>query len=137
MIARIAPRKSRKNTDDGVLPLINIVFLLLIFFMIVGRISAGDPFPIVPPDSATKAAADVDGLTVQIGPNGELALDGEVIDVAQFEPALSRQLLDQPGRRVWLKADGRAEASQMITIMETLRKQGVEQVRLLTVAEKP
>jgi len=134
MSVRITPLRSRKNTDDGVLPLINIVFLLLIFFMIVGRISARDPFPIAPPNSSTEAAADIEGLTLFIGRKGELALDGAVMDETHFEKVLSERLAEQPNRSVWLKADGQAEAALMIKIMETLHRLGVDHVRLLTVA---
>ena len=35
---KLVTRKKRENDDDGLLPLVNIIFLLLIFFMIAGVI---------------------------------------------------------------------------------------------------
>ena len=39
---RSQPRSGRSE-DDRILPLINVVFLLLIFFMLAGKLSASDP----------------------------------------------------------------------------------------------
>ena len=36
-------RKPPRSSDDGLIPMINIVFLLLIFFMIAGQIAQQEP----------------------------------------------------------------------------------------------
>jgi biopolymer transport protein ExbD len=69
-----APRR-RLDEDERILPLINVVFLLLVFFMVAGRLTAGDPFPIDPPESASEGSPP-EGRLIAFGPNGELALDG-------------------------------------------------------------
>ena len=48
---RFEPPRPR-NEDERILPLINVVFLLLIFFMLAGRLSASDPFQVEPPRSS-------------------------------------------------------------------------------------
>ena len=45
------------RSEENILPLTNIVFLLLIFFMLAGRLSAADPFRIDLPVSASQAEA--------------------------------------------------------------------------------
>ena len=68
------PRRQR-TSEENVLPLINIVFLLLIFFMIAGALSASAPFELDPPTAraADKAPAPTGGIS--IAADGRIALE--------------------------------------------------------------
>ena len=47
--------KARSGNDDNVIPLINIVFLMLIFFMLAGQITSTDLLNVMPPTSEIQA----------------------------------------------------------------------------------
>jgi len=131
---RFEPPRPR-NDEERILPLINVVFLLLIFFMLAGRLAASDPFEIAPPRSASEGPAATQDLLVLVGADGRLALDGEVLEAATLEVAVAERLAANDGARVRLKADGRAEATDVVAVMELLRAAGVERLKLLTVPE--
>ena len=59
-------------SDARILPLINIVFLLLIFFMLAGRFAFHDPFRITPPRSGSERAAAGRDLLVPVAADGRL-----------------------------------------------------------------
>lgn len=125
-----------RNDDERILPLINVVFLLLIFFILAGRLTAADPFPVVPPSSATDGAVEADPVTVLVGTDGALALDGVPVEEDALLAGLRQRLADAPGTPVRLKADGAAPATMIVRVMEKLREAGVERLRLLTVATR-
>ncbi|MDZ7752785.1 MAG: biopolymer transporter ExbD [Gammaproteobacteria bacterium] len=125
-----------RNDEERILPLINVVFLLLIFFMVAGRLAASDPFHIEPPRSASGAAAEVRDMLVLVGADGRLALDGAVVDEATLEGAVAERLVHETTAEVRLKADGGAEAVRVVEVMELLREAGVERLKLLTVPVK-
>ena len=129
---RFVPPRS-KNDDERILPLINVVFLLLIFFMLAGRLAASDPFQIAPPLSASEGPSTARDLVVLVGADGRLALDGEIMDEAALQSALVARLSGEGGANLHLKADGRAEATRVVAVMELLREAGVEKLKLLTV----
>ena len=131
---RFEPPRPR-NDEERILPLINVVFLLLIFFMLAGKLAVSDPFEIAPPRSASEGPAEMQELLVLVGADGKLALDGEVLEEAALEAAIAERLSATEDARVRLKADGRAEATQVIAVMELLRAAGVERLKLLTVPE--
>jgi len=127
------PQRKPVMSDDRILPLINVVFMLLIFFMLAGRFSATDTFEIDPAKSTSEAQGALEEIVVLIGADGRLALGGEVIS----EQVLSRRIAaavakDAPVVR--LKADGRAEAAQVIAVMELIRDAGAGELKLLTLA---
>ena len=125
----------RRNDDDSILPLINVVFLLLIFFMLAGKLSAGDPFRIDPPASVSDAQVAAEYMEILIGADGRLALDDALVDEAGLSTGVKRRLGQGGEVRVHLKADGAAAALQVVGIMELLRDAGVEKLQLLTVPE--
>lgn len=126
------PRRSRTTDDDRVLPLINVVFLLLIFFMLAGHLSASDPFKIDPPTSISQGEPGEEDVLVLIGPAGQLAVNGTETDEKGLSAAVTAGL-DAAPAVVRLKADGAAPAETLVAVMERLREAGVLKVRLLTV----
>ena len=125
--------KRPRNNEERILPLINVVFLLLIFFMLAGRLSASDPFGITPPGSESQALPDPQEIMLLVGRNGELAVDGEVVSPEQMQQIIAARFAGDISTNLRLKADARAEAVLIVGIMENLRDAGVEKLELLTV----
>jgi len=125
-----------RNDDDAVMPLINIVFLLLIFFMVAGKLTSSDPFEIAPPSSISGVNEDPGTLTLLVGRNGETALDGTVIAESELTNALTERLQDEPGIILRLKADGGAKANDVIHVMEIIRDAGAGELNLLTLRDR-
>ena len=129
---RFDPPRPRSD-DERILPLINVVFLLLIFFMLAGQLAALDPVQVDPPRSASQGEVGPHDLVIMLAADGRLALDDTLIDAAALGPALAARLADTPPVQVWLKADGQADSTRVIALMETLREAGVARLKLLTV----
>ena len=124
-----------RSDEQSVLPLINVVFLLLIFFMLTGQLAASDPFEITPPDSQSEGTSGAREMIILIGPDGRLALDGSVIEEAALRGTVAEILSEVPHARTQLKADGSAPATRVVAVMEILRDAGVERLQLLTLPE--
>ncbi len=128
------PTRRPRSDEERVLPLINVVFLLLIFFMLAGRLAATDPFRVEPPSSASDAAAGARHVVVLAAADGRIAVDGETVPEDRLVDTVRRRLADDAGALVQLKGDASAEATHIVAIMEQLREAGVERLRLLTVS---
>lgn len=128
--AALKPRRStRKSTDEQIMPLINIVFLLLSFFMIAGQLSNRSPFPLVPPQSLSNLADRPMDSTLFISGTGELSLDGNFItsdEVAEFRNHFPT---DTPLR---VSADAQTQASVILPVLAELRKAGWTDIILVT-----
>jgi biopolymer transport protein ExbD len=124
-------RHRERNSDEGIIPLINVVFLLLIFFMLAGKLSQIDPFEVTPPDSASESLPDGSTLTVLVGADGRIAFDGKPVKLEELAALLAGRD-GQDGAVLRLKADQQAEADRVIEVMESLRAAGIEKLSLLT-----
>jgi len=130
------PRR-QPATEENVLPLINIVFLLLIFFMIAGALSVSAPFPVDPP--ATRAAAETDPPRdgIAVAADGRLAFGGEPVELAQLAARVAewRERADEQAI-LSVRAHAGARSARLFEIMDTLRTADVERIRLLSVHDR-
>ena len=131
----LGTRRSSSD-EERILPLINIVVLLLIFFMLAGQFSASDPFRVKPPRSLAQGQPAEQEMTVSMDADGRLALDGTIIETMELKKAVAARLSSEGIVEVRLKADGAADATRVIVVMELLRHAGVERLHLLTLPGK-
>lgn len=129
----------READENHLIPLINIVFLLLIFFMVAGALSSQDVFDVEAPDSSTEEEVNDEGWLVLLGEGGRLAFENEELESealkARLVEALDASEGDEtsPQPAVRIKADQAATTEELLDLMELLRDAGVEKVMLLTV----
>lgn len=126
---RISP--PARQLEDGILPMINVVFLLLIYFMLTGQLSALDPFEILPPETETEGAAESGDLLVLVGRYGRVAIDGLDVANEDFPDVLAARLQASPDMKIRVKADGRTDALRVVEVMRIVRESGAQSLQLL------
>lgn len=113
------------------LPLINIVFLLMVFFMLVGSMAPPEALDIDPARSRGLAPADEGHRSLVIDAQGRLSIGTEVFVVEQLPAQAATWRARHAGQPLEVKADARLEAQTVVSILQTLRDAGIPQVRLL------
>lgn len=126
-------RSSRQDSEDHILPLINIVFLLLAFFLIAGQIKKISPIPITSPESISEARDKPNDVTVQIDPAGDLLIEGVLADEATLVELFESRDPEEPLR---VNADTAANAGEVLRHFQELRRIGWETVILVTTRPK-
>lgn len=114
--------------EDGVLPLINIVFLLLIFFMLAGQMLSPSALQVDPVKTIRPSSDQRPELTVSMDQQGALALNGEAISLAKL---LIYCQQTQP-LKVYIKADQASLANEVLHLARQLQANQAHQVLLLT-----
>ena len=127
------PEQPRKEPDENVIPMINIVFLLLIFFMVAGTLEPHSPLSVDPAESERGAELAGDPLRVLIDAEGQMAVDQDVVDDReQLRERLKAALAEAPERPVEVKADADADSARLLDVMDDLREVGAERMQLMT-----
>lgn len=131
---KIGSGKPRRGTgaDIDMVPMINFAFLLLIFVMLVGAISAPDVLGVRPPQSSAEAAVDAALDVVAIDAEGRVAFGGEILQPDTLVLRVQQWRQTAGERPLLVKADAGAEAERVVLVLETLRAAGVARVSLLT-----
>ncbi|MDA1091625.1 MAG: biopolymer transporter ExbD [Proteobacteria bacterium] len=126
------PLQKHEEESDPILPLINVVFLLLIFFIMTGALHSVDYFNVDPPSSSSEVQASLDEMVILVGGDGRLAIDNREVDEVDLQLSISDKLAANAGAVFRIKADGRVDAARVVELMEMIEAVGVRRVMLLT-----
>lgn len=126
-------RQSRVSGDEGVLPLINVVFMLLVFFLLAGTLTSAEMLEIDPTASRSLADPGDQDFVILIGAGGELAVGDALVSADALAGLLSARIAEVPATPVWIKADAGADALVLVDVLDAARSAGLDDVRLLTI----
>lgn len=126
-----APSTSGKGllerVEDALLPLINLVFLLLMFFIVAGQL-ADDPLPELP-GSAQMEQERTPEADLMVKADGSWQVRGETYDKDTLLPELREPDESKPLK---IAADETLGMSKLETLLEVLEAGGYTEVLLLT-----
>lgn len=123
-------RPARRLDDDGVLPLINLVFLLLVFFMIAGQLKQTSPFEITLPVAKSNSTQSDTPLHIHLSASGQLAINNEIVSEEHLSVQLHQLQLPLSTAGVILQADSRVAARRVQDVLAILEQAGLQQVHL-------
>lgn len=130
---RIDFEDATEEAEVPMTPLIDIVFLLLIFFLVTASLRKPHvelPIELVHAGSAVKAKGTLQELIITVAqtPGGEegkkqyvILIDGERMTEDSFQRRVAETAKKDPGTRVRLDLDRNAPAYQIIKIVDTLQ----------------
>ncbi|KMK67007.1 biopolymer transporter ExbD [Puniceibacterium sp. IMCC21224] len=132
-----------RRTGENILPMINVVFLLLIFFLISARLTPPEPFPVTPPES--QADGDTEGtLQLFLAADARLGFrehEGEEAVMAalsaELEVMCAELGCETPADRppLQLRADAMVPGSELARLMPVLGGLGFGRVELVVVSQ--
>ena len=126
---RIKIKKQIENNEDNLLPLVNIIFLLLIFFMLAGVIVKQKELHNVNLASATiEEYIEKDKNTLFINADGALTLNDQPIG----ESLLKEKLILLKTDNILIAADGSLDSSSLNKILLILSDSKIKNITLLS-----
>lgn len=124
-------RRNRDQQSETIIALIDVVFFLLVFFMLIGRMDATAPFDVSPPVAQSGADMPAGGATVAVSETGALALDGNAMSRDAFEVAVARMLAANDRLRLRINAHRDAELRHVLPLVGWAESIGVRDVVLV------
>ena len=121
------------NTNEDILPLINVVFLLLIFFILSGVFTKPELFIVTPPESNNSTSIEEGRIEILINKNGDMALGKDPIDVDQLRREIRVMSEVASEKIIRLKADRDVEMKHIFSLMDMFKAEKVENFSLVTV----
>jgi len=112
-------------------PLVDMVFLLLIFFMVTSVFVKQQVVEIVSPNSTQSHAMKKDPIMFSLTSHGEIYFKDQKITTLQIKAILTRALLESNSSVVIL-ADESSRTKDLITLMDFCREAGAKNVSVAT-----
>ena len=127
-------RTVKPSREISLVPLINIIFLLLTFFMVAGSLQKWEVLQVDPPIALSGEELNQGYIVVVLGRYGEVLFNDELTPMDRLMPLIKEQLKINPGRVITIKADARVKATDMIDVLEKIRAAGGVNLTLATQA---
>ncbi len=124
--------RSRIHAHLDIAPLIDIVFLLLVFFMLTSTFLVPEAIELELPESSSATVTEVTPIIVALNATGQLALNGEEIQLDALRRAIKPLIKADVDVAITLKSDARTEVQQLLKVMDEIRAAGGENVALAT-----
>lgn len=120
---------ARRPRAESIVPMINVVFLLLIFFLMTSRLAPPEPFAVEPP-TAAEGAELPEMPVLYLSAEGEAGFQEQrgAAAIAGFVAAAEASGQEAPPR---LRADGDVEAAEVARVLKALTDAGLSDVALV------
>jgi biopolymer transport protein ExbD len=125
-------RRLRKPRPITVISLIDVMFVLLLFFMIAGHLEKVPVVPVTLPQADSGQLLDQGPVEVVLGRHDEVIVNDEMIPSADILSEMKKQLAVNPERIITIKADAQLEANKLVTFMESVRAAGGVNLSIVT-----
>ncbi len=131
-------RKRRGEAEDkadiDLTPMLDVVFIMLIFFIVtasfVNELGINVNKPDVP-ENQPPPETDKADILVQVSGNNDIYMDGRRVDVRSVRSIIARMYAENPKASVIVKADVNSDAGTYVAIADAARSANVAQVSLV------
>lgn len=127
MLTESRKRQTRASIDLS--PLIDVVFLLLLFFAVTTTFLEQSGMELELPESSTAESAPQTAIVVEVSSDGSVRLDGEQVSIAELEQRVAA-LPPEERARITVRADRALELGLAVQVIDALRRGGAEGITL-------
>jgi biopolymer transport protein ExbD len=125
-------RTSRKIRAISMISLIDIIFTVILFFIVAGHMEKFSIIPVELPKADSGQRLDEGPVVVLLGALGEVIINDELYSDTQIGAELKKQFSINPERIITIKADAKMDANKLVDFMEQIRAASGKNISLVT-----
>lgn len=119
-----------EEADIDITPMLDVVFIMLIFFIVTATFVKEAGIDVNRPDAATAVQKEKANILIAIGPNNDIWIDKRMIDIRSVRPNIERLHAENPQGSVVIQADKESKTNTLIQVMDAARAAGVFNVAI-------
>jgi biopolymer transport protein ExbD len=127
---RLGSSARRREPKIGIAPLIDMVFILLIFFLVTTSFVRETGVTVDKPVAATAETLEKQSVLVAVTGRGAIHINQRQVDIPGLRAALRKTLRSRPGRPVVIIADRNAKTGRVVDVIDTCKLAGAKKVSL-------
>lgn len=126
-------RKRIREEEEAVIdmtPMLDIVFIMLIFFIVTTSFIKEAGIEVVKPEAANQSKQKAANIFIAVRDSGEVWMDKKVVDVERIAPNLEKLLAEQPSDVIIIQADKSAKHGVVIKVMDAIKEAGIDRISI-------
>ncbi len=134
-MARQGPRsfsRSDEDSDINLTPMLDVVFIMLIFFIVTATFIKQAGIEVIRPEALTAIQKPTVSVLVAIGENGDIWIDKQKVDATAVRAHIERLHAENPKGGLVVQADRGAKSEKLMAVLAAARAAGLTEVAIAT-----
>ena len=125
--------KKKKNIEINVAPLIDIVFLLLIFFMLTSEFTDFKTIDMISPNQSNASIEKKNlPIIINLSEEGLIEIDKAVVKLENLSEIIQRKLINSKNKKIVISTLNETKINNLIIVVDMIRSLGIENIALIT-----
>jgi len=125
----LKPRK-RKEANIDIAPLLDMVFVLLIFFVVTSTFTRETGVEVTKPQAQSASQLEKENILIAITRDGTIHINERQVDIVSLSDILKETLAKNPDREAVLIADKNAITEKLVAVIDACTLAGVKKVSI-------
>jgi biopolymer transport protein ExbD len=122
MRGRAIRRMAESNVD--LTPMLDVVFILLIFFIVTSTFAQENALALEPPPTGGTTGPTQEAMIIAIGESGVIKVDGRPTDIGSVRANIERVRAASPDARVLIQAHPKAKSGTVVLVRDAAYSAG-------------
>ena len=126
-------RKRQRNTEESdidITPMMDVVFIMLIFFIVTATFVKESGIDVTRPDAQTATKQNRVGILVAINEYNEILINRREVDINAVRANIERLHAENPQGGAVIQADKNAQTGTLVEVMDQIRLAGVQAISI-------
>ncbi len=121
---------SEDEQNIDMTPMLDIVFIMLIFFIVTTSFVKESGIDVNKPEASTAKQEKKLNIIIAINKSGEIWIDKHPIDIRALRTTVERLHADTPDGSVVITADKKAETGILVSVMDQVKLAGISKISI-------
>ena len=117
--------RQEEEADIDITPMLDIVFIMLIFFIVTATFVKESGIDVTRPDAETAVKQNRVAILIAIRDNNEIWINRRKVDLASVRANVEKLHAENPQGGAVIQADRQAETGVLVEVMDQVRLAGV------------
>jgi len=124
--------RSDENSDINLTPMLDVVFIMLIFFIVTATFIKQAGIDVFRPDADTAVTKPTVSVLVAISENGDIWIDNNRVEENAVRAHIERLHAENPKGGLVVQADRGAKYEKLVAVLNAARAAGLTEVAIST-----
>jgi biopolymer transport protein ExbD len=123
-------RASVEEENVDLTPMLDVVFIMLIFFIVTASFVKESGLEINRPNAATAVKKERGNILIAISPSGQIWIDKRQVDIRALRSNIERLHAENPQGAVIIQADRDSKNGLLVEVMDAAKLAKVENISI-------
>ncbi len=128
----VVPTNDDVNINDSLTPMLDVVFIMLIFFIVTATFIKQAGIEVLRPDAMTAEQKPTVAILIAVGPTGEIWIDKKRVDPTSVRAHIERLHSENPKGGLVVQADRKSTNEKLMAVLNAARAAGMREVAIST-----